>query len=116
MNFLAILGITNAYAADTAAASPQQGILSMLPLFLIIVLFMYFMVIRPQAKRAKDQKNLMSSLQKGDEVITSGGILGKIENINDNFIILSLGKDVNVTIQKSAIVACVPRGTIKSAE
>ena len=102
--------------SEGAAYNCKNATIAIFTKILIIILFMYFMVIRPQAKRAKDQKNLMSSLQKGDEVITSGGILGKIENINDNFIILSLGKDVNVTIQKSAIVACVPRGTIKSAE
>lgn len=117
MNFLTLLGISNAYGADAAVAAPQQqSIMSMLPLFLIIILFMYFMIIRPQTKRAKEQKALMANLQKGDEVLTSGGILGKIEEINGDFIILNLGKNINIHIQKNAIISCVPKGTIKFTE
>jgi len=119
MNFLALLGIGNAYAADVATkatATPQQSILSMLPLFLILICFMYFMIIRPQQKRAKDQKSLIDSIKVGDEVLTSGGIIGKIEKISSDFILLNLGKDININIQKNAIISCVPKGTIKSLE
>ena len=107
--------MNDAMAAGTAAApSTSQGIISMLPMIAILVLFMYFMVIRPQSKRSKEQKKLMDNLQKGDEVITISGILGKIEKISDDFIILCIDENTNVTIQKSAISSIVPRGTIKS--
>lgn len=101
-------------ATTTASPSTSQGIISMLPMIAILILFMYFMVIRPQSKRAKEQKKLMDSLQKGDEVITISGILGKIEKIADDFIILNVTENTNITIQKSAISNVVPRGTIKS--
>lgn len=104
-----------AFAADAAASTGgQQGLLSMLPIFLILIFFMYFMIIRPQAKRAKDQKNLVTGLQVGDEVITSGGILGKIEKMSADFVVLTVAEGVNINIQKNAIIAGVPRGTIKS--
>jgi len=109
------LFIEDAIASGTAAApSTTQGILSMLPMIAILVLFMYFMVIRPQSKRTKDQKKLMDSLQKGDEVMTIGGILGKIEKITDSFIVLNIAENTNITIQKNSIANVVPRGTVKS--
>ena len=102
--------------ALAAASEPKttQGLISMLPLLAILVLFMYFVVIRPQSKRAKDHKSLMDSLQKGDEVMTAGGILGKIEKISDDFVVLSIAENINITAQKSAISNVVPKGTIKS--
>ncbi|EKE01562.1 MAG: hypothetical protein ACD_21C00105G0011 [uncultured bacterium] len=108
--------ITDAFAdtAATAAPSTTQGIMSMLPMIALLVLFMYFMIIRPQSKRAKDHKNLIAGLQKGDEIMTTGGILGKIEKIADDFIVLNIADNTNVTVQKSAISNIVPRGTIKS--
>lgn len=100
----------------SAASTPStaQGIMSMLPMIAILVLFMYFMVIRPQSKRAKDHKKLMDNLQKGDEVMTIGGVLGKIEKIADDLIILNVSENTNITIQKSSVSNVVPRGTIKS--
>ena len=107
--------IDDAFASSAAAApTTTQGIISMLPMIAILVLFMYFMVIRPQSKRAKDHKKLMDSLQKSDEVITIGGILGKIEKIADDFIVLNIAENTNITAQKSSIANVVPRGTIKS--
>ena len=91
-----------------------QGILSMLPMIAILVFFMYFMVIRPQSKRTKEQKKLMDSLQKGDEVMTIGGILGKIEKIDTDLVILTIAENTIVTIQKNAISNVLPRGTLKS--
>ena len=114
----AIIGMTSAYAADAAvpAGAQQGGLLSMLPLFLILILFMYFMIIRPQTKRAKDQKNLIGNLKKDDEVITSGGIAGTITKIGTDFICLNIAEGVSITIQKNAIISCIPKGTIKSVE
>jgi len=104
--------------ADTAsvASSPStaQGLMSILPMIILLVLFMYFMVIRPQSKRAKEHKNLIGNLQKGDEVVTIGGILGKIEKINDDLMVLSIAENTSITIQKGAIASVVPRGTMKT--
>lgn len=104
-----------AQVAAGAGSSPStsQGLMSILPMIILLVVFMYFMVIRPQSKRAKEHKNLISNLQKGDEITTIGGILGKIENIADDFIVLNIAEGTNVTIQKSAIANVLPRGTMK---
>ena len=99
-------------AASTQSTS--QSIISMLPMIAILILFMYFMVIRPQSKRAKDQKKLIDSLQKGDEVMTVSGILGKIEKIANDFVVLNIAEHTNITIQKNAIANVVPHGTMGS--
>ncbi len=106
--------ISNAYA-DTTAAQAQQG--SGFPLIIMLavfVLFMYFGLWRPQSKRAQEQKNLLTSLAKGDEVLTAGGILGKIAKISDNYVILTLSDTVEITVQKTSIVSALPKGTLKS--
>jgi preprotein translocase subunit YajC len=104
-------------AANVAAGSSQsttQGLMSLLPMIVLLVLFMYLMVIRPQSKRAKEHKALMGGLQKGDEVITIGGVLGRIEKITDDFMVLSIAENINITVQKNAISNIVPRGTMKT--
>lgn len=105
--------ISDALAAPANAAAENGGLSS---IFLMVgfVLIFYFMMLRPQAKRAKEHKNLMSSLAQGDEVISSGGILGKINRINDDFVYLWIAENVEIKIQKSAIVATVPKGTLKA--
>lgn len=108
MDFL----IANAYAQD--AATQPGALAQFLPLILIFVVF-YFLLIRPQMKRAKDHKNLVASLNKGDEVVTNGGMLGKITELNDSFITLELAEGVNIKIQRHAIASVMPKGTIKSA-
>ena len=101
--------------ADTAVSAPQAANNSSMILMLaIFVAFMYFAVWRPQSKRGKEQKNLLNSLSKGDEVITAGGILGKIAKVKDNYIVLSLAENVEITLQKSSIVGALPKGTLKS--
>jgi preprotein translocase subunit YajC len=114
MSFL----ISDAFADTAGAASPTtaSGLMSILPMIILLVVFMYFMVIRPQSKRAKEHKNLLSNLQKGDEVITIGGVLGKIEKITDDFMVLSIAESTNITIQKGAVSNIVPRGTMKTVE
>jgi preprotein translocase subunit YajC len=115
MTFLSLFGIANAYA-QTAGARPSagQGFMSMLPMLVILIAFMYFLIIRPQSKRAKEHRELIANLQKGDEIVTSGGLLGKINKISDNFISLEIADKVEITIQKSSIGASVPKGTMKS--
>ncbi len=107
MDFL----ISSAYAQD---AAPQGGLMGFLPLILIFVVF-YFMLIRPQMKRAKEHRKLVSELGKGDEVVTNGGILGKITDQSDSFITLELADNVKIKVQRSAVATVMPKGTINSA-
>lgn len=106
--------INEAYAATpTATAGASESMFSFVMLGAIFVLF-YFMLIRPQSKRAKEHKEVISKLKKGDEVITSAGMLGKIVEINEQFAKISIAEGVEVTIQKQAINTVMPKGTIKS--
>ena len=109
--------INNAYAESAAAAAPQQGMgggLSFIPLLLIFVIFMYFTMWRPQAKRAKEQKDLLGSLAKGDEVVTVGGIIGKVAKITDTYVVIAITDTVEITMQKSSVATVLPKGTMKS--
>ena len=103
--------ISNAYAAGATPGGPD--LMGFVPLIVIFVLF-YFMLIRPQMKRAKEQKNMMDALQKGDEVVTAGGQLGKVVKVSEGYISLEIAENVVVTVQKQAITTLLPKGTIKS--
>jgi preprotein translocase subunit YajC len=100
-------------AAAADAAQPGGGLLGMLPLLLIFVLF-YFMLIRPQAKRTKEHKNMVEALAKGDEVVTNGGLLGRVTDVGENFLTVKVAEGVEVKVQKQSISALVPKGTMKS--
>ena len=105
--------ISNAMAAGEA---PQGG--GPLQLVFMIALFfgiMYFMIIRPQSKKAKEHAALLDALTKGDEVVTNGGILGKIVKLGDNFVELKISDSSNIKIQRHAIASVMPKGTMKSA-
>ena len=102
--------INMAYAADAAPAA--DPIMQFLPLIVIFALF-YFMMIRPQMKRAKEQKNMIESLQKGDEVVTAGGELGKVTKVGAAYVGLEVAPNVVIQVQKSAITTLLPKGTIK---
>jgi preprotein translocase subunit YajC len=108
--------INKAYADTPASTGQGTGSLSLLMMTAVFILFMYFMVWRPQSKRVKEQRNLLNSLTKGDEVVTAGGILGRITKINDNYAVLALNDSVEITIQKSSIVNALPKGTLKSID
>lgn len=109
------LFMSNAYAATAAPASqPQGGGFSLVLMLAVFILFMYFAMWRPQSKRAKEQRDLISSLTKGDEVVTAGGILGTVSKVSDSYIILALAENVEITVQKSSIVSALPKGTLKS--
>ena len=84
----------------------------LLLVFMFVALF--FLVIRPQMKRAKEQKQMVAALQKGDEVVTSGGTLGRITKVADNYVNLEIAPNVEITVQKSAIQIMLPKGTMKS--
>jgi preprotein translocase subunit YajC len=103
--------ISNAYAQDAVS---QGGLMSFLPLIVIFAVF-YFMLIRPQMKRSKEHKQLVSQLSKGDEVITNGGLLGKITDVSDSFVTLELADNLQIKLQRSAVANVMPKGTIKSA-
>ena len=109
MSFL----ISDAYAQG-AAAPAQPSMMSYLLLPLMLVAF-YFLLIRPQQKRAKEHQNLLSKLSSGDEVVTAGGILGKITEVGDAFVTVEIADGVKVKLQKSQITQLVPKGTYKSA-
>jgi preprotein translocase subunit YajC len=78
----------------------------------LLVILMYFMLIRPQMKRAKDHRNLLAALSKGDEVMTNGGIAGKVRDVGETFVLLEIAKDVQVRMQKAAISSVLPKGTL----
>ncbi len=102
--------INNAWAVDAPQAS---GIMSMLPLFILFAVFWFFLI-RPQMKQAKEHRTMVEALAKGDEIVTNGGMLGKIKEVGDNFIVLEIAKEVQVKIQKNAISATMPKGTMKT--
>ena len=107
--------ISEALAQTASSGSGgMDSIMSMLPLIAMFVL-LYFLLLRPQMKRAKEQKQMIASLQKGDEVITSGGTLGRVTKVSDNYINLEIANNVEVTVQKSAVQTLLPKGTLKSA-
>lgn len=109
--------VTNAYA-DTAAAAPAQqgGGFSFIMMLVIFFVFIYFAMWRPQSKRAKEQQAMLNSLTKGDEIMTAGGMLGRIAKMSDQYITLTIGNNVDIVVQKSSVVTVMPKGTLKSLE
>ena len=103
--------IANAYDQDDAA---QGGLMSFLPLIVIFAVF-YFLLIRPQMKRSKEHRQLVAGLAKGDEVVTNGGLLGRITDVTESFVTVELADNVQVKIQRQAVANVMPKGTIKSA-
>jgi preprotein translocase subunit YajC len=103
-------------AAQTAAGAPAPGGSMMGLLFPILLLVvMFFLMVRPQMKRQKEHRELLGKLAKGDEVLTSGGIAGRVVSIDDNFVGVEIADGVVVKMQKGAIAAVLPKGTLKSA-
>jgi preprotein translocase subunit YajC len=98
-------------AAPAAAGNPMGQFLLMGAVFL----GMYFLMIRPQMKRAKEHKEMIGKIAKGDEVITSGGIAGRVDDIGESFITVEIADGLRVKLQKGAITAVLPKGTLKSA-
>ena len=110
--------VTPAYAQATGQPAPGGlfggGILGLLPMFLIFGA-VYFLMIRPQTKRAKEHRAMLDKLGTGDEVITNGGIAGTVREIGDSFITVEIADNVRVRLQKGAIANVLPKGTLKSA-
>jgi len=95
-------------------APPAGGGTSGLIMFVILILIFYFLLIRPQMKQAKEHKKLVESLAKGDEVVTTGGLLGRVNQVGDNFVVLEIAKDIEVKVQKHSVSAVMPKGTVKT--
>lgn len=103
--------ISNAYAA--APTAPGTDLLGLAPMLIIFVLF-YFMLIRPQMKQAKETKAMIAALKTGDEVATTGGILGKVTKVSDSFITIEIAEKTVINVQKHAVQTLLPPGTLKS--
>jgi preprotein translocase subunit YajC len=104
--------ISNAYA-QAAAGSVESSLTSFLPIILMFVV-LYFLMIRPQMKRQKEQKAMMEALAKGDEIVTAGGILGRVTKVNEGYVTVEIADGTEVVIQKVAVSTLLPKGTIKS--
>jgi preprotein translocase subunit YajC len=106
--------ISSAFAqtAPAAGGDMQSSLMSMLPLVLMFVV-LYFVMIRPQMKKQKEHRAMVEALAKGDEIVTGGGMLGKVTKLGDSFVGVEIANGVEVQIQRSAVVQVLPKGTIK---
>lgn len=111
MSSISELFISNAYAEG--AAGPGGGIMDFLPLIALVAVF-YFLVLRPQSKRAKEHKSMIEALQRGDEVVTTGGEVGSVNKVYEQYVGVEIAENLIVTVQKTAIQSVLPKGTIKS--
>jgi preprotein translocase subunit YajC len=105
--------ISNAFAQ--AAGGGDPGFMSLLPIVLMFVL-LYFLMIRPQMKRAKDHKQMVEALQKGDEVVTAGGMVGKISELREGYVVLEVAPSTEIRVQRTAVQTLLPKGTIKTIQ
>ncbi len=106
--------IPDAYAAAAAPGGVGGGLLGFAPLIAIIVIF-YFLLIRPQSKRAKEHRAMVAALAKGDEVVTNGGLLGRVTEVGEAFVTIEVADGVSVKVQRPAVASLMPKGTIKSS-
>ncbi|HKX93117.1 MAG TPA: preprotein translocase subunit YajC [Methylibium sp.] len=106
--------ISEAFAQTAPAAAPggESSLMTMLPLLLMFVV-LYFIMIRPQMKRQKEHKAMIEALAKGDEVVTAGGVLGRVAKLGESYLDVEVAKGVEVQVQRSAVVQVLPKGTLK---
>ncbi len=109
------LFVSDAWAQQAPAAAQQGGQFVTLILLALMFVAFYFLLIRPQAKRAKEHKAMIAALAKGDEVVTAGGALGRITHVGENFVSVEIAEGVEIKVQRHAIQSVLPKGTIKSA-
>lgn len=107
-----MISVAHAQTA-AAAADPNAGLMSFLP-FIILIIIMYFMMIRPQMKKAKEHRLMIEALQKGDEVVTQGGLLGRVSKLGEVYVTLEIAAGVEVHLQKNTIAIVLPKGTLKT--
>jgi len=105
--------ISNAYAQAAAAPSQTDSLLTFLPMVAIFVVF-YFLLIRPQQKKQKEARAMLESLNKGDEVVTAGGVVGRIAKLNEQYATVEVAPNTEIVVQRGAISQLLPKGTIKS--
>ena len=106
--------ISNAYAQTAAAAAgPMDSVMQFLPIILMFAV-LYFLMVRPQMKKAKEHKALLEALAKGDEVVTQGGLAGRITKVGDDFVSIAIADNVEIQMQKGAISLVLPKGTLKN--
>ena len=107
--------ISPAFAQASGGASGDAGFIGLLPIVLMFVL-LYFLMIRPQMKRQKEHRQMVESLQKGDEVVTAGGILGRITKLGDTYMSVEIAPNTEISVQRASVQVLLPKGTIKSAQ
>ena len=105
--------ISPAYAQGIGGGDP--GFIGFLPIILMFVL-LYFLMIRPQMKRAKEQKAMIEALQKGDEVVTAGGVVGKITKLGERYVTVEVAPNTELVVQRSAVQVPLPKGTLKTLQ
>ncbi len=105
--------ISDAYAQAAAPAAAGGGLMGFLPIILMFVV-LYFLMIRPQMKRQKEQKAMIDAIAKGDEVVTAGGIVGKVTKVNDAYVTLEVAASTEIVMQKASVTMLLPKGTVKS--
>ncbi|HCY61439.1 MAG TPA: preprotein translocase subunit YajC [Oxalobacteraceae bacterium] len=103
--------ISNAYA-QAAAAGPESSLMSFLPIIIMFAV-LYFLMIRPQMKRQKEQRTMLEALAKGDEVIAAGGIVGKVTKVGEAYVTLEIANGTEIVVQKGTIATLLPKGTVK---
>jgi len=103
--------ISTAYAQGSAPGG--SDLMTFLPMIAIFVVF-YFLLIRPQQKKAKEAKAMLEALQKGDEVVTAGGLLGKVSKLTDQYATIEIAPNTEITVQRQAVSQLLPKGTIKA--
>ncbi|MGN2246394.1 preprotein translocase subunit YajC [Frateuria sp. GZRR35] len=101
-------------AQAAPAAAPGNPLFSFLPLIALFVIF-YFLMIRPQMKRQKEHRTMVSALAKGDEVVSNGGIAGRVDEVGESFLTVEIAPNVKIKLQKGAISQVLPKGTLKSS-
>tara|TARA_B110000305_G_C19384256_1_gene611330 strand:- start:415 stop:747 length:333 start_codon:yes stop_codon:yes gene_type:complete len=106
--------VSTAFAQTAGGSAGGMDIMGMLPLVLLFVL-LYFLMIRPQAKKQKEHKAMLGALAKGDEVVAGGGVLGKVTHVGEQFVTLEITSGTEIVIQKPAVQTVLPKGTLKSA-
>lgn len=99
--------------ANAAASSTEQGFMQILPMVAVFAIF-WFLMIRPQQKKAKELRSMLEALQKNDEIVTTGGLVGKVVKLNDQFVTLELADNVEILIQRAAIGQRLEKGTLKN--
>ncbi|MBV8125567.1 MAG: preprotein translocase subunit YajC [Burkholderiaceae bacterium] len=104
--------ISNAYAQSASGGGAESSLMGMLPLVLMFVV-LYFVMIRPQMKRQKEHKTMIEALGKGDEVVTNGGMLGKVSKLTESIVTLEVANGVEIQVQRSSVVQVLPKGTVK---